>query len=57
MRVAPDSPEKARGFESHFLCEVVRQAGVPFTSSNFLSRKTGWVNQYNLSVDQGVMPA
>ncbi len=43
MRVAPGGPEKVLGFESRF-CEVLRQAGVPFTSSNFNDRKTRWVD-------------
>jgi hypothetical protein len=33
MRVAPDDPENPGGFESRFLCQVLRQAGGPFTSS------------------------
>ncbi|WP_278648288.1 hypothetical protein, partial [Burkholderia lata] len=40
MRVAPDGPKKPLGFESRFFYQVVRQAGVPFTSSNFSGRKT-----------------
>jgi hypothetical protein len=32
MRVAPDNPENAGGFESHVKLQVVCQAGVPFTS-------------------------
>jgi hypothetical protein len=44
MRVAPDDPEKPIGFESQFFYQVVRQAGVPFTSSNFSDRKTRWVD-------------
>jgi hypothetical protein len=44
MRVAPDDPEKPIGFESQFFWQVVRQAGVPFTSSNFSDRKTRWVD-------------
>jgi hypothetical protein len=40
MRVAPDGPKKPLGFESRFFKQVIRQAGVPFTSSNFYSRKT-----------------
>ncbi|RIJ86075.1 hypothetical protein RSP822_12095 [Ralstonia solanacearum] len=40
MRVAPDGPKNRRGFESRFFCQVVRQAGVPFTSSYFSGRKT-----------------
>ncbi|TCK31904.1 hypothetical protein B0G84_1878 [Paraburkholderia sp. BL8N3] len=40
MRVAPDDPEKSIGFKSQFFWQVVRQADVPFTSSNFrLSQK------------------
>ncbi|TKC80078.1 hypothetical protein FAZ69_30170 [Trinickia terrae] len=44
MRVAPDGPKKPFGFESRFFCQVLRQAGVPFTSSNFSDRKTRWVD-------------
>jgi hypothetical protein len=40
MRVAPDDPEKPVGFKSRFLCQVLRQAGVPFTSSVVQRRKT-----------------
>ncbi|AFK67092.1 hypothetical protein YSA_00585 [Pseudomonas putida ND6] len=40
MRVAPDDPEKPVGLESQFLCQVLRWAGVPFTSSVFQHRKT-----------------
>ncbi|CAL8480925.1 protein of unknown function (plasmid) [Caballeronia sp. S22] len=35
MRIAPDDPEKPIGFKSQFFWQVVRQANVPFTSSNF----------------------
>ena len=42
MRVAPDNPKNAGGFESHVRLQVVCQAGVPFTSSNFSDRKTRW---------------
>jgi hypothetical protein len=35
MRVAPDDPKKPLGFESRIYCQVIRQAGEPFTSSNF----------------------
>jgi hypothetical protein len=38
MSVAPDDPERRLGFESQFVFEVFRQAGVPLTSSN-LERK------------------
>jgi hypothetical protein len=44
MRIAPDDPEKIFGFGSQFSVQVVRQAGVPFTSSNFSDRKTRWVH-------------
>jgi hypothetical protein len=39
MRVAPVGPEKSLGFMSRFYGQVIRQAGVPFTSSNISSRK------------------
>jgi hypothetical protein len=42
VRVAPDNPENAGGFESHVRLQVVCQAGVRFTSSNFSDRKTRW---------------
>ncbi|NUA32249.1 hypothetical protein FCJ59_37010, partial [Cupriavidus basilensis] len=45
MRVAPGGPKKALGFKSQFICQVLRQAGVPFTSSNFSRRKTRWVHR------------
>ncbi|CAB3772528.1 hypothetical protein LMG29542_06889 [Paraburkholderia humisilvae] len=44
MRFTPVGPEKCPGFESQFIGEVVRQAGMPFTSSIFSRRKTGWVS-------------
>jgi hypothetical protein len=40
MRVAPDDPEKPGGVERRFLCQVLRQAGEPFTSSKDQHRKT-----------------
>jgi hypothetical protein len=40
MRVAPDGPKKRSASKSRFLCQGIRQAGVPFTSSNFSGRKT-----------------
>lgn len=44
MRVAPDGPKKWLGFESRFLCQVVREADVPFTSSNFCDREIRWID-------------
>jgi len=40
MRVAPGDPEKPGGFKSRFLCQVLHQAGGPFTSSVVQHRKT-----------------
>jgi hypothetical protein len=43
MKVAPGSPKNLGGFESRFFDQVICQAVMPFTSSNFYSRKTRWV--------------
>ena len=40
MRIAPDVPYNVFGFVSQIFFRVIRQAGVPFTSSNFSDRKT-----------------
>ena len=39
MRVAPDNPINDQG---RFMYQVLRQADMPFTSSNFSGRKTSW---------------
>lgn len=43
IRFAPDGPKNGRSLEDLFLDQVSRQATVPFTSSIFSRRKTGWV--------------
>lgn len=55
MRVAPDDPKKTCGLEGHFVFQILRQAGEPFTSSVFTTRKTRWVTRYSKCVnnDQG----
>jgi hypothetical protein len=57
MRIAPEGPQKDDGFKSRFFSQVFNQADVPFTSSNFFSRKTSWVHQYYSIKDHGVMPS
>ncbi|PRG49194.1 hypothetical protein C6V06_24430 [Burkholderia gladioli] len=57
MRIAPDGPKKWLGFKSRFLNQVVRQAGVPFTSSNFSDRKTRWVDFHKAKWDRPVRRA
>ena len=58
MRVAPDDPEKAGGFKSRFLRQVLRQAGGPFTSSVVqLSQKPRKVVVLNSQRELAISPS
>jgi len=44
MRIAPDGPDNRGSFRSWLTSQGFRQAGLPFRSSVFSSRKTRWVD-------------